>query len=160
MSNIAVINLAGAQYLVKPGDKFEVNRLQNEVDEAFSPEILLSTDGESVLFNGGKIETRVIEQKKGEKLYILKFKAKSRYRRRTGHRQLLSVIEVVSINGQKAEKSAKAVKAPEVSTEKTVTESKPKKAKATTKVVKAEAPKTVKVAKEAKPKKVTKKEAK
>jgi large subunit ribosomal protein L21 len=107
MSNIAVISLAGAQHLVKPGDKLEVNRLGVEVEKDATPEVLLSTKGDEVLFKDGKVETRVVEHKKGEKLYIIKFKAKSRYRRRTGHRQHLSLIEIVSINGEKAE--AKAV---------------------------------------------------
>jgi large subunit ribosomal protein L21 len=103
MSNIAVISLAGAQYLVKPGMKLEVNRLVNNVDEAFTPEVLLSTDNDNVLFNEGTVETKVVDQIRGEKIFIIKFKAKSRYRRRTGHRQYLSVLEIVSINGQKAE---------------------------------------------------------
>lgn len=101
MSNIAVISLAGAQHLVKPGDKLEVNRLSVDVEKDVAPEVLLSTKGDEVLFKDGKVETRVVEHKKGEKLYVIKFKAKSRYRRRTGHRQHLTLVEIVSINGEK-----------------------------------------------------------
>ncbi len=108
MSNIAVISLAGAQHLIKPGDKFEVNRLNVEAESSFDPEILLTTNGEEVLFRDGKVETRVIEHKRGEKLYVVKFRAKSRFRRRIGHRQELSLVEVVSINGEK--KAPKALK--------------------------------------------------
>jgi large subunit ribosomal protein L21 len=112
MSNIAVISLAGAQHLIKPGDKFEVNRLNVEAESSFDAEILLTTKGEEVLFREGKVETRVIEHKRGEKLHVVKFRAKSRFRRRIGHRQDLSLVEVVSINGEK--KAPKAVKAAEV----------------------------------------------
>jgi len=127
MSNIAVISLAGAQYLVKPGDRLEINRLASEVDAKISPEVLLSTDGDDVLFNEGKIEAKVLEHKKGEKLYVVKFKAKSRYRNRTGHRQALSVIEVISINGQKKEEEKKAPKPKPVKVEaKSEATSKPK----------------------------------
>jgi len=135
MSNIAVINLAGAQHLVKAGDKFEVNRLENEEKSTFSPEVLMSTEGEKLMLNAGKVEIEIVEHKKGEKLHIMKFKAKSRYRRRTGHRQHVSVIEVKSVNG-------------DVRETKTATE----------KVVKAEAKTSVKKATTAK--KATKKAVK
>lgn len=102
MSNIAVIELAGAQYVVEPGSKIELNKLkQYEVDKAFKLTPVMSTKGEDVLFNSGDVEAKVLENKKGKKLYVIKFKAKSRYRRRTGHRQHLSVLEILSINGQK-----------------------------------------------------------
>lgn len=104
MANIAVINLAGTQHLVKAGDKFEVNKLENELDTVFTPSVLLSTKGDSLLFGEGTVETRVLEQKRGEKLYVIRFKAKSRYRRRIGHRQYVSLVEVISVNGEKAEK--------------------------------------------------------
>lgn len=110
MTNIAVIALAGAQHLVKPGDKLEVNKLDHDANALFNPEVLLSTDGEKVLFNDGKVDAKLLEQKRGEKLYVIKFKAKSRYRRRTGHRQYVSLVEIISVNGQKVEakKPAKA----------------------------------------------------
>jgi large subunit ribosomal protein L21 len=115
MANIAVINIAGAEYIVRPGDKLEVNRLAQKAGESITPEVLLSTDGEKVLFGEGKIEAKISEEIKGEKLYIIKFKAKSRYRRRNGHRQHLSLIEVTSVNGEKATaKVAKVSKQEEV----------------------------------------------
>jgi large subunit ribosomal protein L21 len=101
MANIAVINLAGAQHIVRPGDKLEVNRLVNNVDEIFNPDVLLSMDGDNVLFASGKVEARVIGHIKGEKLHVIKFRAKSRYRRKTGHRQSLTLLEIVSVNGEK-----------------------------------------------------------
>lgn len=109
MSNIAVISLAGTQVLVKPGDTFEVNKLQEEPEKEFSPDVLLSTDGDKVLYNEGKVQAQVLTHKKDKKLYIIKFRAKSRYRRRTGHRQHISLVKIVAINGEKeSKKSPKA----------------------------------------------------
>lgn len=100
MSNIAIIKLSGAQHLVKVGDKLEVNKLNYEIGENVSADVLLSTDGDKLILNGGEVLFKVIENKKGKKLSIVKFRAKSRYRRRRGHRQLLSVVEILSINGE------------------------------------------------------------
>jgi large subunit ribosomal protein L21 len=121
MSNIAVIKLAGAQHLVRAGDKLSVNRIKtaNEGDE-MKAEVLLSTKANDVLMNEGDVKLRLNVNKLGEKLRIVKFKAKSRYRRTQGHRQRLSVVEVISINGEKAE----AKKFAKSSTKKTVVESK------------------------------------
>jgi large subunit ribosomal protein L21 len=120
MSNIAVIKLAGAQHLVRAGDKLSVNRIKtaNEGDE-IKAEVLLSTKANDVLMNEGDVKLRLNVNKLGEKLRIVKFKAKSRYRRTQGHRQRLSVVEVISINGEKAgvKKFAKS------STKKTVVKS-------------------------------------
>lgn len=121
MSNIAVINLGGSQHIVKAGDKLEVNRLSEEVGNNLKPEILLSTKGADVLFNDGAIEAKVVEHKRGEKIYVRKFKAKSRYQRRTGHRQELTVLEVLSVNGEKTEsKAAKSEKPAKTSATKEV----------------------------------------
>jgi large subunit ribosomal protein L21 len=105
MANLAVIKLAGTQHLVRPGDKFEVNRLENEVEMAFNPEVLLSTKGDDLMFNEGNVEIKVLGQTRGEKIFVIKFKAKSRYLRRTGHKQHLSLVEVISVNGEKKEKT-------------------------------------------------------
>lgn len=111
MSNFAVIKLAGAQHLVRPGDVLKVNKLVNDPKDKVSAEVLLSTDGDKILFNDGKVELNVQENVKGKKMHIVKFRAKSRYRRRVGHRQHLSVVEVVSINGAKKETKSKSVSA-------------------------------------------------
>lgn len=132
MSNIAVIKLAGAQHLVRAGDKFEVNRLDYEVEKDMSADVLLSTDGEKMLLNEGDVQIKVLEHKKGDKLRIVKFRAKSRYRKAQGHRQHLSLVEVLSVNGQVKEKKAKSVDKKVSTTEVVSAESKPAK-KATVK---------------------------
>ncbi len=110
MSNIAVIKLAGAQHLVRAGDKFEVNKLDFEVQKDMSADVLMSTNGDKLLLKEGDVKIKVLENKKGDKLRIVKFKAKSRYRRAQGHRQHLSLVEILSINGEsKAKKTVDIV---------------------------------------------------
>lgn len=147
MSNIAVIKLAGAQHVVRAGDKFEVNRLNYEVEKDMSADVLLSTDGEKVLFKEGDVKIKVTENKLGDKLRIVKFRAKSRYRRAQGHRQPLSVVEVLSINGEK-----KATKAPKKEAKVEAVEVKEKKVKSEVKAKKptTKAKKTVKSTKKGK----------
>jgi large subunit ribosomal protein L21 len=149
MSNIAVIKLAGAQHIVRPGDRFEVNRLDYEVEKDMSADVLLSTKGDNLLMKEGDVQIKVTENKLGEKLRIVKFRAKSRYRRAQGHRQHLSVVEVLSVNGET--KSAKAK-------ESTVKDSVKSEAKvAKTSVKKEAAPKATKtVAKKAATTKISK----
>jgi len=85
----AVIRLKGHQYKVSEGEEFLVDFLGGKKPEA---EILLVVDGEKTkignpLVAKGKISLKVInEEEKGEKLYVQKFKAKSRYRRKIGFR--------------------------------------------------------------------------
>src|SRR5687768_551977 len=129
MSNIAVINVSGSQHLIKPGYKVEVNKLDVESGKSFTPDVLLSTDGDKVLFNEVKLEVKIIEHKRSEKLHIIKFRAKSRYRKRVGHRQELSVLEIVSINDQERTKSERVTTKKVAKSEVEVVEAKPKAAK-------------------------------
>lgn len=141
MSNIAVIKLAGSQFLVKAGDVFKVNRVEGEIGSNIETLVIMSTDGEKLLMNEGKVEVKLKDNKRDKKIKIVKFRAKSRYRRAAGHRQNISMVEVVSVNGEtkvkkiaktdsKSTKSKKEVESKEV--EKKATSAK----KSTKKVVK------------------------
>lgn len=127
MSNIAVISLAGAQHLVEAGDKLEVNRLEYDLDKDTSADVLLSTKGNDLLLNEGEVKFKVLQHKLGEKLHVVKFRAKSRYRRKVGHRQKLTLIEVLSINGEgKAAKTKEVAKSEPKVTAKAVKKAAPK----------------------------------
>lgn len=101
----AVIDLAGHQYKVKKGDKLFLNRLEEKEGSKFSVENVLMTfseDGKTVNVGkpnvaGAKVELKVLEHKKGDKVRVYKMKAKKRYRRNKGFRPSLSVVEVVSV---------------------------------------------------------------
>ena len=89
----AVFKTGGKQYRVKPGDTLDVELLPNEVDSvAEFGEVLALSDGGEVtigapLVEGAKVTAHVLSHYKDRKLMVFKYKAKTRYRRKRGHRQ-------------------------------------------------------------------------
>ncbi len=104
MENVsAVIELGAKQYIVKPGDKIMVEKLNFKEGEEFKiDKILLFNNGEKVnigkpFLDNVEIIATLIKQTKGKKIIGLKYKAKTGYRRRYGHRQKYSNIEIKKI---------------------------------------------------------------
>lgn len=102
MSKYAVIQLQGKQYQVSEGEEFAVDRLDQESGKFEVSDVLLLVEGEKrqigqPLLKNVKVSCEIVEQIKGEKIRVAKYKAKSRYRKVQGHRQLQSLIKVVSI---------------------------------------------------------------
>ena len=98
----AVIKTGGKQYKVSKDNVIEVERLSHAPGESFSVDaLLLVSDGNSKIGKpkvaGVKVKATVLEHMKGDKLRISKFKAKSKYRRVTGHRQYLTKIKILDI---------------------------------------------------------------
>jgi len=99
----AVVKTGGKQYRVSEDSVIEVERLSFKPGEKFSFEevLLYVVDGKVKLgnpnVNGIMVKATVLEHFKGDKLRISKFKAKSKYRRVTGHRQYLTKIKVLDI---------------------------------------------------------------
>lgn len=101
---LAVIELGWNQFTVKQGDIIDVKRLDKEVWSNFSIEALLTSDEEgnntkvgTPLVAGSKVEFKVLEQFKGEKVRVFKMKSKKRYMRNTGFRAQLTKLEVISV---------------------------------------------------------------
>lgn len=103
MSKYAVIKLQGKQYQVQEGDSFVVDSLaQKDGEKIEISEVLLVVDGDKrkvgqPLVKGAKVTLEVLSHQKGDKIRVAKFKAKSKYRRVRGHRQLQSTVKVLSI---------------------------------------------------------------
>ncbi|MCL4389904.1 MAG: 50S ribosomal protein L21 [Patescibacteria group bacterium] len=101
--DFAVIKIAGKQQLVKVGDVIAVNANPGEVGKSVAiKDVLLMAGDKDIkvgtpLVDGAKVTGEVTFVGKGDKLYIRKFKAKSRYRRTTGFRPQLSKLKIVSI---------------------------------------------------------------
>lgn len=99
----AVIRTGSKQYLVQPGDKIKVELLDvKEGKEIVLSEVLLCDNSGDVaigtpLVDGAKVKARVIGTVKGEKLIIFKYKPKKRYKRKIGHRQQFTELEIISI---------------------------------------------------------------
>lgn len=99
----AVIKTAGKQYKVKVGDVLELPRLSlgDKTNIVFDEVLLLVNDGKVNIGKpnilNAKVLAKLIENKKGEKLRVIKYKAKVRYRRAVGFRPKLSVVKIEKI---------------------------------------------------------------
>jgi large subunit ribosomal protein L21 len=112
--NYAVIKTGGKQYKVQIGSVIEVDKLDVDPESSlkFDQVLLIASDGAyqvgMPIIAGASVTGQVLEQKKGEKIRVAKFKAKARYRKVIGHRQLLTKIKIEKINSMKKKKSSKA----------------------------------------------------
>lgn len=101
--DISVVKIGKSQYLVKKGDQILVEKLEgNPGDKVTFDSVLLqvkkgSIDVGNPYIKGKKVEAKILAQTKGKKIEISKYKAKSRYRRKAGHRQQLTSIEIQSM---------------------------------------------------------------
>ena len=98
----AVIKTGGKQYRVEEGTTLLVERLTGEEGAKLELEPLLYADGDNTVFGASdlgkvKVEATVVGHERGPKLRVFKFKPKRGYKRRTGHRQELTRIEVTGI---------------------------------------------------------------
>ncbi len=100
----AVIQIAGKQYRISAGDTLTVNKLDlTDGQEVSINDVLLTADGDTVqigapLVSGAIVKLKATSTQKGDKLRVAKYKAKSRYRKVRGHRQLETTVEVISIS--------------------------------------------------------------
>jgi large subunit ribosomal protein L21 len=102
----AIIEMGGKQYRVEKGDSVLVDRVNAEEGAKVAPRPLLYRSNETV-FEGAqldkvKIDAVVAEHVKGDKIRVFKYRPKKRYRKRAGHRSLLSRIEIREIHGPSA----------------------------------------------------------
>jgi large subunit ribosomal protein L21 len=98
----AVIQTGGKQYRVAEGDRLDVERL-DAGDDDISLRPVLVVDGDSVLatpqqLSGASVSARVVGEAKGPKIRGFTYKPKSNQRRRFGHRQHYSTIEITAIS--------------------------------------------------------------
>ena len=99
----AVIKTGGKQYRVQEGQTLLVERLPDDVGATVSMQpLLVAGDGDPVFEAGGlasaSVQAEVVAHERGPKLRIFKFKPKRGYKRRTGHRQELTRIQVTGIS--------------------------------------------------------------
>ena len=98
----AIIETGGKQYRVQQGDVIYVEKLNHEPDANIDFDVLLlgKEDGVAVgkpTVKGAAVTAKVLGQVKGEKLVIYKYKSKKNYRRKQGHRQPYTKLEIVGI---------------------------------------------------------------
>lgn len=97
----AVVEIGGKQYKVKEGDILEVERIKKDSPITLD-KVLLFCKGKEVkvgtpYLNDVKVTAEILEEKKGEKVVIFKYKRRKKYRRKRGHRQILSRLKISQI---------------------------------------------------------------
>jgi len=99
----AIVLISKKQYLVRPGDELRVAKLEIKKGKTlkFDQVLLVSQKDKlslgSPYVKGAMVEASLIDQVKDKKIRVAKFRAKSRYRRVTGHRQSKSLIKIDKI---------------------------------------------------------------
>jgi len=98
---IAVIKTGGKQYLVKEGDVISIEKLEAKPGETVQFEVLMTADGDKLNVGtplvSGKASAEVVAHGRAKKIEVVKYKAKSRYTRRVGHRQLFTKVKISKI---------------------------------------------------------------
>lgn len=100
----AIIKTGGKQYCVEEGKVITIEKLDVEAGAEVAFDEVLLVSGDSVKIGqptvaGAKVTGKVLEQGKGVKIRIFKYKAKSNYRRRQGHRQPFTKVQIEKIEG-------------------------------------------------------------
>ena len=98
----AVIRTGGKQYRVAEGQTLLVERLTGDEGATVELEPLLVGGGDGAVFDAdglgkAKVQAKIVGHERGPKLRVFKYKPKRGYKRRTGHRQELTRLEVTSI---------------------------------------------------------------
>jgi len=110
----AVIKAGGKQHKVKTGDVLEIELMHADGDTVtFQPLLVVDDDGKT---HYGKeaaqavVTAKLLGEQKGDKVHVFKYKNKSGYARRQGHRQLMTLIEIADVKLGSAPKRAAAQK--------------------------------------------------
>ena len=99
----AVVKTGGKQYKVAKGDVLDVEKLDVEPGKNVDLDVLLLSSDDRIVTDPkalakAKVTAKVVEHFKGKKLIVFKFKRRKGYRRKRGHRQNLTRLEIVKIS--------------------------------------------------------------
>jgi len=100
----AIIRTGGKQYRVSPGSVLKVEKLPGEKGASLDFEVLLVGQGENVqigtpLVAGAKVTGQVVSHGRGTKIVVYKFRKRTNYRKKQGHRQAYTEVKITAING-------------------------------------------------------------
>jgi large subunit ribosomal protein L21 len=108
----AIVRSGGRQEKVAVGDVFELDRVPGEPGSSFEMPALLLVDGDTVTSDADalakvRVTAEVVDHTKGPKIVIQKYKNKTGYKKRQGHRQRLTQVQITGIEtGAKATKKS------------------------------------------------------
>ncbi|BDF57719.1 hypothetical protein CE91St36_05360 [Christensenellaceae bacterium] len=111
----AIIRSGGKQYKVEPGMVIKVEKLDAEVGSEVSFEAMMTSDGKKValgdpVLKDVAVKGKVLAQDKEKKVIVFKYKPKKDYRKKQGHRQPFTKVEITQVGDEKAA-AAKTTKA-------------------------------------------------
>jgi large subunit ribosomal protein L21 len=98
---IAVIKTGGKQYLVSPGDKIKIEKIEKKEGEEvlFDEVLLLEEDGKIQIgkpfLSDIKISGKILNHGREEKVIVFKYKSKTRRKKKKGHRQPFTEVEII-----------------------------------------------------------------
>jgi large subunit ribosomal protein L21 len=101
--SLAVIKTGGKQYIVSPGQKIKIEKIEGEEGKEviFNEVLLLEKENNVVIGNplveGAKVIGKILKQGKSKKVIVFRYKSKTRRKKKKGHRQPYTEIEVVKI---------------------------------------------------------------
>jgi len=115
---LAIIKTGGKQYIVTPGQKLKIEKIDpqhqkidigasKKEDEVIFDQVLLLQKGNKLeigtpFVEGAKVIGKVLSQGKGKKVIAFKYKSKTRYKRKKGHRQPFTIVEITKILNTKS----------------------------------------------------------
>jgi|TARA_B100000678_G_scaffold230972_1_gene199534 large subunit ribosomal protein L21 len=104
VNSFAIVETGGKQYRVHEGDTIRVESIVGDEGDTIDLESvkLISLDGETSVgtpnVEGAKVQAEVVNKGKGKKIVVFKYKAKTRYRRKNGHRQNFTDLRITDIS--------------------------------------------------------------
>lgn len=100
----AIVRTGGKQYEVREGEELKIEKLEIEPGNAIDLDVLLVSDEEgkqlklgTPVLSGAKVSAKVIEHGRADKVSVIKYKPKVRYRRNVGHRQPFTKVRIEKI---------------------------------------------------------------
>ena len=103
----AIVSTGGKQYKVAQGDVIDVEKLNAQPGDKIELDVLMLSDGATTIvepsaLEGKKVVAEVLDQFKGQKVIVFKFKKRKRYHRTRGHRQRLTKLKVLELPGEES----------------------------------------------------------
>ena len=111
----AIIATGGKQYMVSPGDSISIESIEGDAGDLveFSEILFLSKDGKTTIgtpiVKGVKVKAEIVRNAKDKKIIVFKYKNKIRYRKKNGHRQAFTEINIKDILIDKPKTSKRSV---------------------------------------------------
>ena len=103
MSKFAIIKTGGKQYKVREKDVLKIEKISGETGDSVEFDyVMMVADGDKIeigkpILENRKVLAKIIDKGKSKKVLVVKYKAKTRYKRRVGHRQMFTQVEILKI---------------------------------------------------------------